>query len=648
VSRSGLPNPLGLSSIPTVEPVVGCPRGSRLLAAIVVATVATVPTLPFLTGLGFYLDDYYFLGAMSASHDRSLPGLFEALLDADQKAWLRPAMYFGLGGLFRLFGTGALPYHLFVVALVPASAVLLYLVLDRLRAPGFLALGVPIVFAAAPHYSTDRFWLASYPAPASVALALAALYAFLSAREAHGAKLAAWLAGGGVALVLSALLYEVALPLLGVGVLALWYGVREGPRPRRLTAASASLVLLLVLVYKTLAATTLVGDSSYRVGYETGILHHLGYLFSGSIKVNFGTYGVGLPYVVGWIFVQRPTWTAVAVSLVAGGVVLAYLASGACSLELPRPGGPRTWLRLVLAGVVLIALGYASFLVTEKIYFTSAGIDNRVNIVAAMGVAVLAIGLVLRGILFLPPGRQALGFAVACAALVATGTLITSTLADYWVAASNRQDEVVARLRSIMPPSLTNTTVVLDGVCPEIGPGVVFTASYDLAGAMRIAYRDPTISAPVATQSVEAGPSALIISTVLFGNLNPHIYPYGPRLLAFDWRSGKVVTLRNAALARQYLAATPRPPCPPLRSFNWGIETSRYVPFAYSDRGASWGNASDRDHRPSRRGQVHVGSEARATPRDPGPSSRLALLGRYMDSQAARGVAGDPGSNYRG
>jgi hypothetical protein len=636
VSRPGRLLPSALSPLTAEESAIGRSASSRLLAALVVAIVAVIPTVPYLTGLGFYLDDYYFLGVMSASDDRSVPGLFEALLDADGKAWLRPAMYLGLGGLFRLFGTNALPYHLFVVALVAASAVLFYLVLDRLRTPRFLALGAPIVFAAAPHYSTDRFWLASYAAPASVALALAALYAFLSARAARGRKLAAWLVGGGAALVLSALLYEVALPLLEVGVAALWFGARAGPRSRLITAATASLLLFIALVYKAIAATALVGDSSYRVGYETGVLHHLGYLVSGSVKVNFGTYGLALPYVVGWIFTHRPTWMAAAASLFVGVVVLAYLTREARSLELPRPDGPRKWLRLVVAGVALIAVGYASFLVTEKIYFTSAGIDNRVNIVASMGVAVLAIGLVARGVAFLPPRRHAVGFASLCAALAATGTLITATLADYWVAASNRQEEVVTRLRSALPAKLTNTRVVLDGVCPEIGPGVVFTASYDLEGALRIRYGDPTIRAPVATQAVEARPTAFVISTVLFGNLNPHVYPYGSRLLIFDWRTGELITLRDAVVARRYLEAHPRPPCPNLRSFAWGIETSRYMPFAYSDRGAAPGNASDRDHRPARRGQVDAGSEARAAPRDPGSPSGLALLGRHVDGEAPR------------
>src|SRR5205814_8845021 len=122
----------------------------------------------------------------------------------------RPALSLLLAALFRLFGTNALPYHLFVAALVPLCAVLVYFILDRLRAPSFLTLGAPIVFAAAPNYSTDRFWLASYAAPASVALAFVSLYASLRACASRGRRLAGWLAVGGAALVLSLLMYEIA------------------------------------------------------------------------------------------------------------------------------------------------------------------------------------------------------------------------------------------------------------------------------------------------------------------------------------------------------------------------------------------------------------------------------------------------------
>jgi hypothetical protein len=575
------PRSRGLTRLRNVSAAIDRRASPRLSGALVVAAVAAIPEAFYIAGLGFYFDDHFFLGILSTSHDHSVPGLFNALANEDSKAWLRPAMYGGLAILFRLFGTNPLPYHLFVAALVPVCAVLLYLVLDRLRAPGFLAVGVPIVFAAAPHYSTDRFWLASYPAPASVALALAGIYALLRACEARGRRLTFWLLAAGVAIVLSVLLYEVAIPLLIVVVAALWYWARIGSRSIRITALSSTFVLAGVLVYKVVASTTLTTGSSYQPGYGASLVHHVGYLVSGSVKVNFGTYGLALPYVVAWIFAHRLTWSAAAASLLVGAVVLMYFGRHR-ELELPtlRRNGTPVWRLLIGAGIALIALGYASFLVTEEIYFTSAGIDNRVNIVAAIGVAVLALGLLLRAIQWLPVHRRADGFAVGLALFAATGTLITNTLADYWVAASARQDEVVPKLVHALPPRLHNATVVLDGVCPEIGPGVVFAAAHDLAGLLRRDYRDSTIKANVATTGVVGvEPQRLVVTAVLPWGKRSLSYPFGPHLFVYDWPRASIVTLRDAAAARRYLAATPRPSCPPLRSFAWGIHTSRFVPF---------------------------------------------------------------------
>jgi hypothetical protein len=559
------------------------PTRSSLIGALVVVVVAAIPAAFRLGGLGFYLDDHYFLGLMSTSRGHSVTALFNVLADNDPKAWTRPAMYLLLAALFRLFGTSPLPYHLFVAALVPLCAVLIYLILDRLRAPSFLTLGAPIVFAAAPNYSTDRFWLASYAAPASVALALVSVYAALRACDSQERRLAGWVVVGGAALVLSLLMYEIAVPLLVALVAFLWYRGRLERGSARVAAVSWLLALAAALGFKLIATRTLAAGTSHQFGYPSGFLHHIGYLVSGSVKVNFGTYGVGLPYVVGWIFAHRLTWTAVAASLLVGVLVYAYLARNAQDLELPAARHLERWTarRLLGAGLALFVVGYASFLVTEDIYFTSTGIDNRANIVATVGVAVIAVGLVLWAVGTLSARRQALAFSLAVALLATIGTFITSTLADYWVAASHRQHEVVARLSDALPAKLTNATVVLDGVCPEIGPGIVFAASYDLAGELQARYYDPTIRAPVTTAAVSVEPKGLAISTIIYGTKRPpHFYPYRPRLLIYDWPRRSSVRLTDAATARRYFANTPRPSCPPLRSFTWGIHTSRLVPFA--------------------------------------------------------------------
>jgi hypothetical protein len=139
---------------------------------------------------------------------------------------------------------------------------------------------------------------------------------------------------------------------------------------------------------------------------------------------------------------------------------------------------------------------------------------------------------------------------------------------------------VVPRLIRALPSKLDDATVVLDGVCPEVGPGVVFAAPHDLAGLLRRRYQDSKVQANVATTGpVGVESHDLVISAALPWRTIPLSYPYGPRLFVYYWPRRSVVVLRDAAAARRYLAATPRPSCPPLRSFTWGIHTSRFVPF---------------------------------------------------------------------
>jgi hypothetical protein len=97
---------------------------------------------------------------------------------------------------------------------------------------------------------------------------------------------------------------------------------------------------------------------------------------------------------------------------------------------------------------------------------------------------------------------------------------------------------------------------------------------------LRSHYRDPTIQANVATTGLVAVESRrLVITALLPWRPIPLSYPFGPHLLVYDWPRASIVPLHDAVAARRYLAATPRLSCPPLRSFVWGIHTSRFVPF---------------------------------------------------------------------
>ena len=548
-----------------------------------VVLVSSLPVAFFVSGLGFYLDDYVTLSYLTTAEEQSFWGEYAELRDGDPKSRLRPLEYALLTAFYRLFGTNPLPHQIFMAALVPACAVMAYLVLQRLTRLRYLALCAAILFALAPHYSTARFWVAAFSPTAVLMLFLVSLYCVLRALESRGARLAWWVGAGCVAMLLSLFVYEIALPLFVLTAAFLgWRARRSTERGTRIAAASYAGVLALATAVKLGLALKLGAEGSYSVGgYEGGLLHHIGYVTSGAVKVNLGTYGIGLPYVVWWILDNRFSWIAVAVSIVVGALVFLYLRARAREGEsLVGSRGVRwpLWLELVAAGVVLIAVGYGLFVVTGQIYMTSVGIDNRVNAVPALGMAVIAVGLLLRATEWARVEWRSTVLAAGVACLASAGALITTTIADYWESAYSRQQQVMAQLERALPPDPSGSTILLDGVCPEIGPGVVYYGTYDLEAALQTRYRDRSIRGVLLTDDVRATRAGLDIGTTWL-RTERRLFRYGQGVLAFDSVTGSLRPMPDRQAALDYLEETPRIHCPPRRGFAWGISTGRWIPF---------------------------------------------------------------------
>jgi hypothetical protein len=95
-----------------------------------------------------------------------------------------------------------------------------------------------------------------------------------------------------------------------------------------------------------------------------------------------------------------------------------------------------------------------------------------------------------------------------------------------------------------LPPE---TTLILDGICPYVGPAIVFDASWDLAGALRIMYGDDTIRADVVTPNLRVEETGLKVST--YGVVTE--YPYR-RLLVYHAGLRRHFAFDDADAARRY------------------------------------------------------------------------------------------------
>jgi hypothetical protein len=532
----------------------------------------------YIQRLGFYLDDYAFLKVLTASSTQSLFGLGHALYSEEVNTQKRPMQILFIVGLYWLFGPYPLMYHMANAIVLLSAVVLFYLVLREMGQPRLLTLAVPLVYGLLPHYSTDRFWVASSPATLSIALYFLSLYADLRALRHQLAHIHRWKLLSLLSLLGSGLAYEVVLPLFLLNLWLVWnhaqqlYGRALG---KHLVYSNIGILLLsnllslvLVVGFKTLITLSLGAQTGYQLGTHRRYVDHLIYLASGALRVNYGIYGIGLPYVLWRSIHIAPGWLISVLSGFLGLIVFWYLSYIAHQPRtmMPSKADCRTYMAV---GFGVFGLGYTMFLSTDRIVFASASIDNRVAIAAAIGVALSFVGglgrfsLLVRSHLV----RQRM-FCLLIALLCLSGFLIINTVATFWITAYQHQQVILADIRQRVPELSAGSTLILDGVCPEHGPAVVFKCHYDLAGALIMACYDASLRADVVTPSLQVEEKGIA--------LGERFYPYDEKLLVYNFSQKMLHRLTNAEAARRYaqtLASTDT--CSPA---TWGWRTSSPLP----------------------------------------------------------------------
>lgn len=523
-----------------------------------VALVLAVSAAPYLARLGFSSDDWAFLGSLTTHGDLSVPG---RSAEHDFAAYLRPrpVQVAYQTFLYAAFGTDPLGYHVVNTLVLSAMGALVYQVLRELGLGRLPAVAVAVTYGLLPHYSTDRFWWAAFGYGLAMTFAFASLYFDLRALRTDGAARWWWKLAALAALALSGLGFEVALPLLAAAVPVLWYRSKRPPGgPLNHTLGRAGAILFLGSNAAVLAGIAAV-KLAFPVGVGVGGSYplHFARLALGSAATGFGSYGLGLPEAVRWA-VETVDGTTLALGVALAGAIGAYVAA-LSRRDAARTWPLRHWLRLVAAGVAVFALGYGIFLTNGRILFSSTGISNRVSIAAAVGVAMIWVGLAGAVSAAVRPRWRAWILAPAVAVLCLSGYLVVQGLAAAWAEAWQREQATLAAIQARLPALEPDTVIVLDGVCPYAGPAVVFESNWDLAGALETRYGDPTVRADVASANLTLGDDGL--STRLYGDQTAH-YGYDPRLLVFDARDWSVRSLPDAGSALAWWATRQELRCP--------------------------------------------------------------------------------------
>lgn len=527
-------------------------RTGRALDALWLALLMLASALPQLTRLGFYSDDWALLGGFrlaelaGRSHWDGLLAGFAA----------RPLQGLHLALLFEAFGLAPLGYHLVNAAILAGCIALFYLLLVRLGAGRSDAFAAALVLAVLPQLSTLRAWIAASQVGLAMLLMLASLHAQLSfARSLRLGWAAAALAAGLASLAA----YETFAPLIAGFAIAL---AAERSRNRhdamRVAAGVGAVVLILALVVLAkLAASDRAGfvadPQRYLQGLRQLVRTDYDWRFDSSlnlfaaIAVHFWMTLAGWADGAGRLLAGQAGSAATAVALAAGALGLWRARQRPGERRAAGPG------RLFLLGAIAFVLGHAAYLVVPSIVFAPTGMGNRALAAAAPGVALIfvsAAGLAARTA---PLRLREPAFALLVAAIAAAGIGRTAHVLDHWAAAPALQRAILERARADLAGLPANSTVILDGVCPYHGPGVVFEAWWDTGPALSLAL-GKALQGDVVSPRMRLTASG--IETSIYRQLRVH--RYGGRLYAYHPALRLVAPLGSREAAAAYFAQPER------------------------------------------------------------------------------------------
>jgi hypothetical protein len=541
----------------------GAPAWSRRPAAVdcaLLALAVVLATALYVPQLGFYSDDWASLAALRMAPDTSFAGHYDAMCRGG--AAVRPGQCLLVAGPYHLFGLAPAAFAAVNTALLAVGAVAFYLALRELGVARGAAVAAPLLYAMLPHYATVRFWMIASAATASIGLYFGSLYADLRAGRggAPRARPAWWLAAAaaGVACTLT---YEVFVPMLLVNPLVAWFHARRrggrragqagdwfrGPGGLAFLLARAALTIGPTMAWK-LTVTDRVGAG----GSWAQQLTWFRWMVGRATEVAFVDLGLALPRVVWRLARYHPNGTAAVAGVVAGVLAALFLAVLARRSPAAVPS-PRSAAQLIAAGAVTFGLGYSIFVGTNNSFVTATGIGNRVAVAAAAGVAVLWVGLAaLPGVWLESANARATAFATLVGSAFGACVFINTTLAGFWIEAYARERAVIAAVKREFPSPPGATAVLVDGICPYVGPAIVFEAPWDLSGAMAIEYgRLPRPPFDVVAPSTVVGDTA--VTTSLYSGILHADYPYG-RLIIFNVAAGVRRAIPDPAAARDYFA----------------------------------------------------------------------------------------------
>lgn len=522
--------------------------------------VISLSRILFVFQIGFYSDDWSFL---------------ELLYFDNMNIWenYRPGYLLSWKLLYSFFGLSPEGYHLINTLIFYSNAILLYLILKKLKLPRLFVLSIPLLFIIIPHYSTFHFWASVIPNHFCLVMCLGSLLLDLKALESPFPKFLIWKLLSIISIVVSVFTYELFLPFFYFNLVIVFYYFRKLKTDAidKNDISGKKLVWFLItnfvflkiaLSYKLFFTIT----SVRMMGSEMSFTEHIYYLFLNAIRLDYSKYdygfnifqslktafveyGIQLPEKLITIYNYYPDSHILIVSLILALIIFIYIYKAVRNYDI-RIFSLKTFSMMLLIGLVLFFVGYSIFFTNYSIAFTTTGIANRVSIGASLGIAVILIALITGICLFIKnKNLRSIFFSLAFTGLCVSGFIINTTISYFWIKADQAENEILTEIKNQFPTLPDSTRFMLDGVCPYIGPAIVFESNWDLAGAMRIAYAKKDLKADIITPGLVITEEGLVTSLYE----EKYFYPYD--ILIYNYSEKKSFLISDMDNVIKYFKA---------------------------------------------------------------------------------------------
>lgn len=459
-------------------------RPFRLRELVLVLPVLTVFAfllfLPHLQHGGFYIDDWS--NGAKALQPPGSPDAGRALSAFADFTLYRPVLVVYVPLVYFVFGTH-MHYHLaWAIILAVFAGTAFYGVLRALGVPWVHAALLAALTIAFPWSDATRLWATADQVTLSIVFMCIGL---LVALRSLDRRIWPWHAGAATLYLVSILTYEITLPLIVCAGALYW--IKGGWRRAR--------IRWLIDVAVTIAGGAWVGANTARTSSGlSGSIDHLRQIISAGGTI-VGRAGLALDS-------PRTALVLCVLTVVLGLGLAALIVFG----DRPRsePGwGLRQWLFLALGGAAVAALGWAMLIPADPYYTpTVYGEVNRVNGAAAFGLVLLAYGVLgvfgsLLGQLR-PSGRWIpTGVTVVLAlGLLASYSHVIRRHISIWDTAFKTETAILGEIKAKLPTLPHGTRLFLTSAPANQTLGVpIFTAWWDLNGAIKLEYDDSSLSA---------------------------------------------------------------------------------------------------------------------------------------------------------